>query len=107
MHAILFTFNLEFFRSRAFMRKGSLGVTFFFSMSVHPYVRKFWESPSVSVQCLSSGPEVDQKLTGIWPEVDRKSVRCPSGGPEVDLMRGIYKRRALAPCDFLSGIRIK
>ena len=74
-------FPKEFFRSRAFMRKESLGVTFFFRPyvcpTVRPYVCKFWESPSVSVQCLSSGPEVVWKWTGSGPEVDRKwtSVR--------------------------------
>ena len=58
------------------------------------------------------GPEVNQK----WPEVERKWARsglevsiCPSVRLFIpntsltsltNLMRGIYKRRALAPCDF-------
>ena len=74
------------------------------------------------------GPQLDQKWTGSGAEMDRKwtgsgvhpSVRPSfylSVRPEVDwkcpsvpntsltsltnLMRGNYKRRALAPCDFL------
>ena len=59
-----------------------------------------------------NGPEVDWK----WPEVDRKWAKsglevsiCPSVRLSIpntsltsltNLMRGIYKRRALAPCDF-------
>ena len=88
-------FCIGLFRSRAFMRKGSLGVTFFFRPYVRPSICKFWESPS-------SVCPVVQKWSGSGPEVRPMSVRCPSGGPEVDLMRGIYNRRALAPCDFLS-----
>ena len=40
-------FQIVFFVSRAFMRKGYLEVTFFFRMFVRPFVRpsvrKFWE----------------------------------------------------------------
>ena len=64
------------------MRKGSLGVTFFFRPYVCPYVCKFWESPSVSVQWTGSGPEVSVRCPFSGPEVDRKWTRS---GPEVDL----------------------
>ena len=54
-----------------------------------------------------SGPEVSSNLPSVRPEVDRK---CPSVCLSVpntsltslmNIMRGNYKRRALAPCDFL------
>ena len=51
-----------------------------------------------------SGPVLDWKWTGSGPEVDRKWI---GSGPEVGLKslsklkKGIYKCRALAPCDFL------
>ena len=52
-----------------------------------------------------SGPEVDWKWTGSGLEVSicpsvRLSIPNTSLTSLTNLMRGIYKRRALAPCDF-------
>ena len=43
--------------------------------------------------------EVNQKLTGSKPEVNRSELEMNQNWVGSG-MRGIYKRRALAPCDF-------
>ena len=69
---------MPLFRSRAFMRKGSLGVTFF--PSVCPSVRKFWEFHFlVNYNCDAS---YDHPWWPNGPEVNRKWARsfmkkCP------------------------------
>ena len=93
------------------MRNGSLGVTLFsVCMSARPYVRKFLEiqfgMPGMAGDGpdhpQSSGPEVGWKWVGsgpvcpsVWPSV------CTSLASLTNLMRGIYKCRALAPCDYM------
>ena len=92
-------------------RKGSLGVTFFPCVYVCLFVHKFWEIARdgwiwqglVNYNCDASydhlwcpnGPEVDQKCPSV-----RLSIPNTSLTSLTNLMRGIYKRRALAPCDF-------
>ena len=123
----------NFFRSQAFMWKGSLEVTFF--PSVHPSTNFTKFIFLVNYNCDASydhlwcpnGPEVNQKWTGsdrkwtgsaIHPSFHPSVILsvCPSrSGLEVsvcpsvpnisltsltNLMRGNYKHRALAPCDF-------
>ena len=67
----------NFFRSRAFTRKGSLEVNFF--NTYFPYVRKFCDihffvklnygsTPHMTIY----GAQVDRKLTGSTPEVECK-----------------------------------
>ena len=101
---------------------GGLGVTFFsVCPSVRIYVRKFWEiqfgmpgmardgprpppDPPVPVQWTGRRPEVDWKWTGSGPEVDLYVLLSVCLHFPYLLMRGIYKRRALAPCDFFMFI---
>ena len=53
-----------------------------------------------------SGPEVPSNLPSVRPEVDWKCLSVylsvPNTSPTslMNIMRGNYKRRALAPCDF-------
>ena len=89
------------------MCKGSLRVTFF-SVRMSANFGKFnlkcqgWlgmgQTTPVSILWTGSRPEVDRKWTGSGPVLLSVCLHFPY---LLDLMRGIYKRRALAPCDFL------
>ena len=95
--------GLDIFRSRAFMRKGSLGVTFF--PSVLKFLLNYNCGASYDHLWCPNGPEGDWK----WQEVDRKWARsglevstCPSKRLSIpntsltsltNLMQGIFKRR--------------
>ena len=81
----IFLLRMDFFRSRAYTQKESLEVTFF------PYVRL---SANFAKFNFSKKLNYGTHHIAIYGAlVNRKWVG--SG------MRGIYKRRALAPCDFL------
>ena len=77
---------LLLFRSWAYKRKGSLEVTFFCKFCEIHFFWKNWIMGHIIWLSM------DQKWSRIGPEVNQKWVG--SG------MRGIYKCRALAPCDF-------
>ena len=86
------------------MHKGSLGVIFF-RLYVRPYGQMDRKWTGSGLEVTGSGPEVDRKCARSGLEV---SI-CPSVSLSIpntsltsltNLMQGIYKRRALAPCDF-------
>ena len=63
------------------------------------------------LEVTGSGAEVGQKWTGSGLEVSicpsvRLSFPNTSHASLMNLLRGIYKRRALAPCDFLKYVLI-